>query len=221
MASEPEAGKPQHSDVSKRFTEIFRGNLWASSESVSGPGSTKAATDQLVPQLIDLFERLDVSIFIDAPCGDTNWIEPVLSSVDVYAGFDVVPDLVEKLKADSALGPKAQFGLADLTVDQLPKSDLILCRDCLVHLSDEQVIQALALLRASRARWLLTTTFPDVENRRGTTGGWRPINLALPPFNLPEPNEVIIERPDQPPNPKFGREGFGSLGPAGAEGAPA
>ena len=209
MASEPEAGKPQPSDISQKFSDIFRRNLWASKESVSGPGSTKVATDPLVPQLIDLFERLKVSLFIDAPCGDTNWIEPVLAGVDVYAGFDIVPDLVETLDAEARLGPKAQFALADLTIDQLPKADLVLCRDCLVHLSDDLVLQALSRLRASRSRWLLTTTFPDVENKRGTTGGWRPINLAKAPFNLPEPTELIIERPDQPPNPNFGRKALG------------
>ena len=209
MALESDVGKPQASDVSQKFSDIFRRNLWASQESVSGPGSTKAATDRLVPQLIDLFERLKVSLFVDAPCGDTNWIEPVLAGVDVYAGFDIVPDLVEKLQSEARLGSKAQFALADLTVDQLPKVDLILCRDCLVHLSDDLVLQALSRLRASRTRWLLTTTFPDVENKRGTTGGWRPINLTKAPFNLPEPLELIIERPDQPPNPNFGRKGLG------------
>lgn len=209
MAAELEAGKPQHSDVSQKFSDIFRRNLWASKESVSGPGSTKAATDLLVPQLLDLFERLKISLFVDAPCGDTNWIEPVLSKVDVYAGFDIVPDLVQKLEAEGRFGAKAQFALADLTADQLPKADLILCRDCLVHLSDDLVFQALSRLRASRSRWLLTTTFPDVENRRGTTGGWRPINLTKAPFNLPEPLELIVERPNLAPNPAFGRKALG------------
>ena len=41
---------------------------------------------------------------------------------------------------------------------------------------------------------ILTTNFPDVKrNNDIVTGQWRPINLMLPPFNLPHPADVINE----------------------------
>lgn len=73
--------------------------------------------------------------------------------------------------------------VADITVNPLPTADLILCRDCLVHLSFAHIDAALANFRASGARWLLTTTFPMIEeNVDCEDGDWRALNLTLPPF---------------------------------------
>ena len=49
-------------------------------------------------------------------------------------------------------------------------------------------------INRSGVKWLLTTNFPDVKrNNDIVTGQWRPINLMLPPFNLPYPTDVINE----------------------------
>ena len=42
----------------------------------------------------------------------------------------------------------------DLTRDPLPDGDLILCRDCLVHLPFEDVRRAVRNFKRSGARWL-------------------------------------------------------------------
>jgi hypothetical protein len=74
--------------------------------------------------------------------------------------------------------------------------DVILCRDCLVHFAFDDVRAALRNFARSGAGWLLTTTFVDRqrENVDIETGGWRPLNLELPPFNFPAPERVIDER---------------------------
>ena len=78
--------------------------------------------------------------------------------------------------------------------DSLPAADVILCRDCLVHLSFDDVQAAFENMTKSDAKWLLATNFPDVKrNDDIVTGQWRPINLMLPPFNLPSPSHVINE----------------------------
>jgi hypothetical protein len=197
--------------LAQRFGEIYLSNHWQSAESGSGPGSTKTATVELIPQIIQLMQRLGVRILVDAPCGDANWIQPIALHATIYAGYDVVPWVVDALGPRARdFGPNAQFAAADITADQLPKADLILCRDCLVHLTDELVMTALAHLAASRSTWLLATTFPDLEqNTPGAVGGWRPIDLTKPPFNLPPPQELIFERPSAPPNPNFGRKALG------------
>jgi hypothetical protein len=197
--------------VAQRFAEIYVSNHWRSEESGSGPGSTKTATQALVPQLIELIHSLGVRILVDAPCGDANWIGPVALEAAIYAGYGVVPWVVDSLRARAReFGLNAQFATADIIADQLPKADLILCRDCLVHLTDDLVLTALARLAASRSTWLLATTFPDLErNAPGAVGGWRPIDLTKPPFNLPAPERLIFERPSSEPNPNYGRKALG------------
>jgi hypothetical protein len=82
----------------------------------------------------------------------------------------------------------------DITKIIPSKVDLILCRDCLFHLSYKDIFSALKNFKKSKSRFLLTTTFTNrTKNRNIFSGGWRPINLELPPFNLPRPVKIINE----------------------------
>ena len=187
------------------FKHVFDTNKWENRESVSGPGSTRSATSQLLPQLADLISRRAIASLNDAPCGDFNWIAPIAEQVQ-YRGFDVVPDVIEiaRSRADHP------FGVLDIVEDVLPRADAILCRDCLVHLPEEMIEKAINNFVRSESRWLLTTTFPELQsNKRGSLGGWRPINLQLEPFNFPEPEELLVERPSIPPHETYGRKALG------------
>jgi len=70
----------------------------------------------------------------------------------------------------------------------------VLCRDCLVHFSFDDVFRALANLCRSGSRYLLTTHFTGpAENRDIVTGDWRLLNLEREPFLLPAPRRVLVE----------------------------
>jgi hypothetical protein len=87
------------------------------------------------------------------------------------------------------------FLVADITRDALPHAEMILCRDCLVHLSFENINRAVARFRESGAPFLLVTTFPEWEdNRDCEDGDWRALNMERAPFNWPAPRELINER---------------------------
>ena len=46
--------------------------------------------------------------------------------------------------------------------------------------------------KESGSTYLLSTTFTDTtENDDIAAGWWRPLNLTLPPFNLPDPLDYI------------------------------
>jgi hypothetical protein len=117
--------------------------------------------------------------------------------VERYIGVDVVPELIEA--ARSRAREHDEFRLGDITEDELPCADLVLCRDCLVHLSEQRAFAAIRNFKASGSIMLLATTFyATAENERGSTGGWRPINLQLPPFCFGQPKILIPERPFDP-----------------------
>ena len=127
------------------------------------------------------------------PCGDFHWMQHVdLSQID-YIGGDLVSELVERNQSKYAR-EGVEFKKINLVKDSLPKADIILCRDCMVHMSFEDVQAALINLNRSDAKWILTTNFPDAKrNDDIVTGQWRPINLMLPPFNLPAPIQILAE----------------------------
>jgi hypothetical protein len=113
-----------------------------------------------------------------------------------YIGADIVDDLVAKNQSKFS-DPRRYFIKVDLTVDPLPPADLVFCRDCLPHLSFDHISKALANIKCSGARLLLTTTNPMIErNRDIVTGEWRWLNLRIPPFCLPRPLMLVEE--DEP-----------------------
>ncbi|WP_181774104.1 class I SAM-dependent methyltransferase [Amycolatopsis pittospori] len=176
-----------------RFTYIFRSRLW-SSGSVSGPGSESAQTRQLRERLPGLLDRFGVRTVLDLPCGDFGWLSEADLDLDRYIGADIVTDLVEMNAARFRDDPVHEFRVLDLTGDPLPEVDLVLCRDCLVHLSYADIRRALRNLRRGGARYLLTTTFTELEtNVDIVTGDWRPLNLCREPFGFPAPLEVLVE----------------------------
>jgi len=175
----------------ERFELIYRTNLWTAT-SRSGLGSELAATAAVRAALPSLVETIGARTLLDVPCGDFNWLGTVPLDVD-YTGVDIVPALVEENTRRFG-GPRRRFMVADLTIDPLPAADLVLCRDCLVHLSFANIRRALENLRRSGSRHLLTTTFLEHEvNADIEDGDWRMLNLQRAPFNLPEPELTVLE----------------------------
>ncbi|HCV97955.1 MAG TPA: hypothetical protein DGJ56_01535 [Verrucomicrobiales bacterium] len=176
-----------------RFKYIYETNHWDEAESVSGPGSTLEETEPIRRELPALLAELGASSLLDLPCGDFHWMQHTDLSGVRYIGGDLVGDLIERNRAKYA-SDGVEFKKIDLVNNTLPAVDVILCRDCLVHLSFADAQAALSNIARSGAGWLLATSFPSVtRNDDIVTGQWRPINLTLPPFNLPEPEQVIGE----------------------------
>ena len=176
------------------FGDIYRRNLWGDTESVSGPGSTRVRGADFMADLVDLLRRLDTRTLLDAPCGDFNWIADAANIVPRYIGIDVVPELIERNQRHHQTDRRS-FALANISRDLLPTADVILCRDCLVHFSTQDVRTTLANFRRSGSRYLLTTTFVARDaNQYIRTGSWQPLNLQAAPFHFSSPLALIDER---------------------------
>ncbi|WP_441236900.1 class I SAM-dependent methyltransferase [Bradyrhizobium sp. 930_D9_N1_4] len=182
-------------DLAARFARIQQTNLWGAATSVSGLGSEDPATAAIREELPPLLRQLGARSLLDAPCGDAGWIGRMKLDVD-YTGIDIVPSLIEANNQRVARGEvSGRFVMADITRDALPPADVILCRDCLVHLSFDNIACAVANFRASGARFLLVTTFPEWDaNRDCEDGDWRALNMERAPFNWPVPRALINER---------------------------
>jgi hypothetical protein len=175
------------------FADIFRRRGFGPSDSASGPGSSLEQTRFLVERLPGLLRERGVRSLLDIPCGDFHWMSRIdLRGID-YRGADVVEGLVAQNRAVFG-APGRSFVVLDLLRDPLPRVDLVICRDCLVHFSFEDCRRALAAIVASGSTYLLTTTFPGhPSNRDIPTGHWRTLSLERPPLGLPPPLEAIAE----------------------------
>lgn len=164
------------------FTDIYEKNLWGSKESISGSGSELKSTKLLIQELPLLFSKFDIKSILDIPCGDFNWMKSVDLCGASYIGADIVSPLIEQNRIKY---PNTDFRVLDLTKDNLPKVDLVFVRDCLGHLSNENVLKAIDNIKKSGSKYLLATSFtkwnfnPDIQD-----GGWKCINLMIEPFFL-------------------------------------
>ena len=176
-----------------KFAYAFEHNIWQGRESRSGSGSDLVQTRTLVAELPKLFRTLGVRSLLDIPCGDFNWMKQIDLSKIQYFGADVVPQIIERNR-NTYRATNIDFRTLDITSDRLRKVDLILCRDCLVHMSYEDAFRALQNVIASGSTFLLTTTFVNRDaNSDCKTGEWRVLNLEKAPFSLPPPLYVLSE----------------------------
>lgn len=187
------------------FAPFYEENRWGDSESASGPGSNLARTAKLRSELPTLLQEIGARTLVDAPCGDFNWMKDTELGIEKYTGVDVIPDLIAR-NQNLYGNDRTQFLLLDLTRDKLPRVDVILCRDCLIHFSYRHIAAAIKNFKRSGSTYLLTNSYPGWQkNTNIRTGDFRHINLTLPPFNFPPPLKQINEKQPEEEAQFFGK----------------
>jgi len=177
------------------FLQIYESNLWDGLSSVSGPGSSLESTHILREALPSLIANLGVRSILDIPCGDFHWMRDVTLGIEHYIGADIVLPLIQKNR--EVYGDRGEFLHLDLLHDRLPSTDLVFCRDCLVHLSFREIQLALHNIKMASPKHFITTTFPyHKENADTVTPYWRALNMQLSPFNFPRPIHLIQDFSD-------------------------
>lgn len=180
--------------VRHRFRRIYRKNQWGSAESRSGEGSTLEKTQNIRTFLEKLIEEYGIRSIVDVACGDVNWMSEILVSRNLqYLGFDIVPDLIDENRRRYGSN-RVSFEVLNIINEVPPRGDLIVFRDCMLHLSFHHGQRALRNIKASGTPLVLMTNWPATpRNEDIESGRWRAVNLTIPPFSLPRPDRMIEE----------------------------
>jgi 2-polyprenyl-3-methyl-5-hydroxy-6-metoxy-1,4-benzoquinol methylase len=178
--------------VEARFQEIYDRGLWSAEEgqeSLSGSGSSRAATKGLITALTSGMSVLGCETLLDVGCGDWNWMQHETLPID-YLGIDVVESVIARNQQQFA-SPRVRFEVCNAISEPLPVVDMVLCREVLFHLSFADARRMLLNI-AKSANYLCATTDIDIRfNSDIPTGDFRPFNLLRPPFRLPQPQALI------------------------------
>jgi hypothetical protein len=187
------------------FRDIYLDGFWMHGENVSasGAGSELSQTETLRRELPHTFETLGIDTVVDFPCGDMNWQIDMIPMLNLYSykGFDIVPELVANNTDDlktwhfAEQYPKVSFEVGDIVTTPIPKCDLLIVRDCFVHLPQSEILAALKNIAASQIDFVAITNFMGVGrlNIDIEVGEWRPVNLCEYPYAMPFPMHVIVE----------------------------
>jgi SAM-dependent methyltransferase len=179
-----------HDDV---FTKIYKTNFWNLEESKSGGGSSFEGTKTIRRQIPIIIEKYKIKSILDSPCGDFNWMKTVEKNCN-YIGGDIVDEII-KTNQKQYGSEKIKFLKLNIANDDLPKVDLIFCKDFVQHLSNENVFKSIQNFKRSGSKYLLITSYPKtIRNYDIYDGDYRALNLLKKPFNFPQPLLVIEER---------------------------
>jgi|LakMenE18May11ns_1017448.scaffolds.fasta_scaffold9688860_1 hypothetical protein len=184
---------PKEVSAEKVFTGIYDNNDWNNHESISGQGSILKHTQVIIDKLPAFLKKHQLETFLDAPCGDFNWMQHAKLDEVKYIGGDIVKGLVEYNNTRYS-NPNRSFIQLNIIEDSLPNVDVMMVRDCLVHFNDESIMAFFKNLVKSNIKYLLTTNFSITKHNYDISmGNWRPINLQREPYNLPKEVDILWE----------------------------
>jgi len=183
----------------RELQQVFETKTWADDDKGkprSGSGSTLRRTRRLRRALPGLLRDYGVKTFLDAPCGDWTWMSAVDLTGVKYIGGDISKELVDDVKAEFG-GTGRRFVHLDLASDKLPKCDMIMVRECLIHLVDPVRWAVIENIHKAKIPYLLLTVdLIDTNIPLEQNGQHRNFNPMLAPFNFPAPVHHIPESHD-------------------------
>jgi hypothetical protein len=187
------SGHMRKHDMTDIFSQIYANDVWVAHEnqdSLSGAGSTQAATGELVVQLSAFLREVGCRQLVDIGCGDFNWMRNVEGDFD-YLGIDVVPQVIDANNATYA-NDRRRFICMDATQTAINPGDVAVCREVLFHLSFRDGLQLLRNIKAAGFKYVLLTHDNSVWfNSDIRNGDFRRINLSKSPFGFPEPQREL------------------------------
>lgn len=183
------------------FNDIYAKGTWRpeGSQEVyhSGPGSVAGVTagyEAFVARILDA----DASIrtLVDIGCGDFQVSRRILSRVArpvAYVGCDIASLVVAHNQKLHGLDGQIAFRTLNVATDTLPHGDIVTIREVFQHLSNATIQSALANLRGTFSRAIITEAVPlnPSAPNRDIVSGYRTrdglnsgVYLELEPFNL-------------------------------------
>lgn len=210
FAVKVESGNPSYSNSNQAvFSNVYRNNLWGDSSLeikplfYSGPGSSD-------PQIVDPYVETVKGFFaslptkknaVDLGCGDFRVGSRILESFNSYTACDVVPELVQ-FNQEYWRHLPVEFRVVDLVKDQIPYGDVLILRQVLQHLSNDDISKFTQLIPRGFSYLLLTEHLPSKKDflankdkvsgadiRLGSESG---VVLTKPPFNMNFKSETIL-----------------------------
>jgi hypothetical protein len=175
--------KPE--DEESAFLRIYdRGGWWGLG---SGPGTSPRYNRPFLDFLTDFITSAHIRSIVDYGCGDwTMFSKYEFGEVD-YLGIDVVKSVVEKNRQRYARR-RVEFRSALPLSQETCSADLLLMKDVLLHLPNGQCADFLDYARSRFRFGIFVNGMRSHEaevNEEIEIGGYRPVDIAKPPFALP------------------------------------
>jgi len=175
--------------VEEVFTTIYNERIWGinnEGHGSSGIGSTVEATKEYRAFLQDFLHDFSITSAVDLGCGDWEFSQCIDWAGIDYTGIDIVKHIIEKNKKHFE-GNTIRFAHANALTYNLPPADLLICKEVLQHLSNDDIKKICAQFK--KYKYCLITN--GISYYTGTSdnsdifcGDYRDLDLTQPPFNI-------------------------------------
>ncbi len=168
-------------DSTEIFTDIYNRKEQAG---ISDPGSTLESTQNYRHILQNFLRDNKINSVVDLGCGIWEFLSHIDWNGIEYRGFDVVARVIEQNKLFYE-NDHIHFEQLDALQHELPAADLLLCKDVLQHLTNEDIQSIIAQFKKYKYCLITNGLSPlDQLNHPIKRGDYRPIDLTKPPFSL-------------------------------------
>jgi hypothetical protein len=176
-------------NISSIFHKIYQNDLWTNG---SGPGSFAKLNFELFEFIDKIRKKEDLTSLTDLGCGDFQLFKKFSFDEGFsYRGYDIVNSIIDENKRHFS-NDFTEFFNMPTDLAHLPESELILIKDVLIHLDNENSMQIIdhSLRKSKFVLFVNNMTNGEVDyNADISIGKFRPVDVSLPPFCLD-----VIER---------------------------
>lgn len=177
------------SETERFFTYVYDHGVWGKDEygnGTSGGGATLETAGEYIVFLSRFIKKNNIKSIVDIGCGDWRVMRNVDLSEAYYLGFDVVRSVIEKnIQAFSS--SKVNFMFGDCLEIDLPKADLLVCKDVFIHFPNQSIFSLIAQFHKYKHVLITNCVDPDTftaSNQDCAMGSWRRVDISAPPFNV-------------------------------------
>lgn len=175
------------------FTYIYDNEMWGVNEDgspSSGWGSWVEYARPYMEFLVEFMNANQVHSVVDVGCGDWAFSRYIHWGGINYIGIDVVKSVIER-NQELFTAPNIKFVHGDILNMDLPPGDLLVCKEVLQHLTNQDISHFLTKIKKYK-HCLITN---DISLGKGNgvgkrnkdiphRGPNRPLDLSKPPFNV-------------------------------------
>jgi 2-polyprenyl-3-methyl-5-hydroxy-6-metoxy-1,4-benzoquinol methylase len=161
-------------------------------ESLCGAGSWKAQAGDARDFIQGAINKYRFETILDLGCGDWNWMQEVDFKGAQYLGIDCDDQMIQDNSSKYG-SDQIRFQVGDIFSIDLPKVDLVICRDVLFHVRKELSLSLIQKLKTRDRLFFLSTSFNQQTTNQELRQyckiedwGFYRINLLRDPFNLQE-----------------------------------
>ncbi len=152
----------------------------------SGPGSEPFYNIAYCAFLESFLIQNRVCYVDDIGCGDWSFSRYVRFEGITYRGFDIAPSIIER-NAAKFTAPNVSFQVMPDDKAAVPGADLLIMKDVLQHLSDEEIFDFQQRVFPKYEYCLITNSYNKSNEPRNVdiaNGGFRCLDLQTHPYNF-------------------------------------